>query len=310
MRGDLMQKLADAEAQLARFPYRGGTVAGPEEVQMAVQKAGELKQALEETMTSVQETRKQIATLEAQIASTPPRMTTAMRRTDNEQLMMQLNSTLLNLQLKRTELLQKFAPTYWQVQEVEQEIAKTQAAIDSANKTPLRDETTDRDPTYEWMRSELAKANTTLNTLYVRATSLSADSGEAEKRARKLNESSLQQQDLTRTVKNLEETYQLYLRKREEARIGDALDRMKILNVLVAQQPTVPVLPSGSTVVRMGLVLLLAIMLSIATALISEHLDRSLRTPEEVRHFLNIEVLAALPAGYGESAAGGGELQQ
>ena len=56
----------------------------------------------------------------------PSRLTTQVRTADNPQLMEQLKSTLLNLQLKRTELLQKFDPSYRLVQEVDTEIKQTQ----------------------------------------------------------------------------------------------------------------------------------------------------------------------------------------
>src|SRR2546429_5843810 len=42
--------------------------------------------------------------------------------------------------------------------------------IAAAEKAPLRDETTDRDPTYEALRAELAKSQTDLASLEARAT--------------------------------------------------------------------------------------------------------------------------------------------
>ena len=45
-------------------------------------------------------------------------------------------------------------------------------------------------------------------------------------------------------MKTAEDNYLLYLRKREEARISDALDGKKIVNVTIAEAATVPVLPS------------------------------------------------------------------
>ena len=56
-------------------------------------------------------------------------MTTVVRNSDNPQLLQQLKSTLLNLQLKRTELLTKYEPTYRLVQEVDQQIADAKNAI-------------------------------------------------------------------------------------------------------------------------------------------------------------------------------------
>ena len=53
-----------------------------------------------------------------------------------------------------------------------------------------------------------------------------------------------QQDDLVRDVKTAEDNYLLYLRKREEARISDALDSKRIVNVSIAEAATVPALPT------------------------------------------------------------------
>jgi len=49
---------------------------------------------------------------------------------------------------------------------------------------------------------------------------------------------------LQRDKKEAEDNYQLYAKKREEARIADELDRQKITNVSIAEAATVPQLPS------------------------------------------------------------------
>lgn len=84
------------------------------------------------------------------------------------QLMAQLQSSLLTLEQKRTELLTRHAPGDSVVQEVEQQIAQARAAIAAAAASPLRDETTDNDPTHEWIRTELARAEAELAALQAR----------------------------------------------------------------------------------------------------------------------------------------------
>ena len=51
-----------------------------------------------------------------------------------------------------------------------------------------------------------------------------------------------------REAKANEDNYLLYLHKREEARIEEALDRTRILNVGMVEQPTVPIAPVRSAV--------------------------------------------------------------
>src|SRR5437660_11364918 len=113
--------------------------------------------------------------------------------------MERLKSTLLDLQLKRSGLLTKFEPSYRPVQEVEQQIAQTKDAIAAAEKAPLRDETTDTDPTYEALRAELAKASTDLAALKARETAKAGMVRLYRAESERLDQQEVLQQDLLRT---------------------------------------------------------------------------------------------------------------
>jgi capsular polysaccharide biosynthesis protein len=208
--------------------------------------------------------------------------------------MEQLKSTLLNLQLKRTELLQKFDPSYRLVQEVDTEIKQTQAAIDSAGKSKVMDETTDSNPTYQWVDSELAKAQSQLSSEQARAQALSRSVQAYEEQASQLDQLEVTQDALLREKNIQEANYLLYMRKQEEARISDALDESRIINVAVVEPVAVPVVPSRSRALVLLLGLLAAIVVSLGVAGVAEYLDPSLRTSEDIKEFLDLPVLASV----------------
>jgi uncharacterized protein involved in exopolysaccharide biosynthesis len=222
-------------------------------------------------------------------------MVTQQRTLDNPQLLQQMKSTLLTLELKRTELLSKFDANYRPVQEVEKQIRETHAAIEAEKSAPLHDETTDQDPTHEWARSELVKAQTGLSGLRARMEADQAALAKYHSNARGLQQAAITQQDLVRAAKTEEENYLLYLRKQEEARINDALDRRGILNVAIAEAPTVPALPARSSWLYGLLSVFLAGTASIVLAFTSDFLDPSFRTPDEVTAYLESPVLASFP---------------
>lgn len=291
------KKLEEAEAKLAAFPrQQGGSVAGGLERDILVQKTGDLKIALQETRSEIAATQKRIIDLKRQLARTPERITTTLRQTDNAQLMQQLKTTLLNLELKRTELLQKYQPTYRLVVEVEEEIKNTKAAIAQAEAAPLRDTTTDRDATHVWMQGELAKAQAELSGLRGRELAMRSSISEFEGKAAELNDSSIAQSELQRNVKMLDESYQLYSRKAEEARIADALDSSKILNVSMVDPPTIPALPVTSPLVFLFGGVLAGLIFGTGSVLIAEYTNRSFRTPDDVRRWLEVAPVAAVPA--------------
>ena len=287
--------LQKAETLLTDFTRRGGIVSAQLQRDLILQRASDMEASLTQTRSAMAENEERINILRRQIADTPFRMTTQQRTADNAQLLQGMKSTLLSLELKRTELLTKFDPNYRTVKEVEQQIRQTRAAIEAEKSAPIRDETTDRDPTHEWARAELLKAQAELAGLQARAATEREAVLKYHNGAQHLQEASIVQQDLLRAVKTQEENYLLYLRKQEEARINDALDRRGIINVVVAEAPMVPALPARSRW-RYGLLsMCLAATASIGLAFAADFLDPSFRTPDEVTAALGVPVLAAFP---------------
>jgi uncharacterized protein involved in exopolysaccharide biosynthesis len=301
---DRYQKdLADAEAQLKQFSEQQDGVAPTLSRDITLQKLSEFRASLQQTREDIAGTEERIKTLEKQAGVTPERITTAKRESDDAQVLMSLKATLTQLELKRTELLTKYQPTYPLVQEVDKEIRDTQASIASEEANPLKEETTDRNATYAWINEELAKAKAEHSGLLAKATATQESIAKYEALAHDLEQKGLTEQDLQRTVKADEENYLLYLRKREQARMSEALDRTRILNVSIAEQPVAPTLPSNSPFPLLAGGIFLALVVAGSGVFLKEYLDPSFRTPAEVSDELKIPVLAAVPHGAGDSAA-------
>jgi uncharacterized protein involved in exopolysaccharide biosynthesis len=287
--------LAYEEAKLSNFGKDQGVVNPALEKEISVRKLADVEGDWKTTQANIAETRERIRKLKAQLGTQPSRETAQVRTSDNPQLMERMKTTLLDLELKRTELLTKFEPTYRPVQEVEQQIAQTKAAIAAAEKAPLRDETTDRDPTYETLRAELAKSQTDLASLEARVTATASLVRSYQTESEQLDNKELLHQDMVRAAKADEDNYMLYLHKQEEARISDALDRQRISNVVVAEPAVVPLLPQPRWLFALLLGGLGAALSSAMLAFVVDYWDPSLRTPEEVESLLGSPVVAAIP---------------
>ncbi len=207
-----------------------------------------------------------------------------------------MKTHLLELQLKRTDLLGRYEPSYRPVQEVERQIAETKASISAEALTPVRDETTDRDPNYEWARMEMEKAQVQWDGLRARQSDALAQVVSLRSFAQNMQTESLDQQDLMRAAKADEDNYLLYLHKREEARIGDSLDERRILNVAIVEPPVPPALPEHNIFLYFVLAFSLALAFTVAIAFTTEYFDPTIRTPDEAYGLLEVPVLAWLPA--------------
>ena len=139
--------------------------------------------------------------------------------------------------------------------------------------------------------------------LQARASAMAGALKTLEGKVQKLEGESVFQQDLLRTAKANEENYLLYHRKREEARIADALDQRKIINAAVAEAPIAPLVPASlPTSVKLLLAVVIATLVSVGLGFLMEYLDPSFRTPEEVREYLEIPLLATLPRKNGRAS--------
>ncbi len=167
------RELGAAEGRLLDLNNQG-IVAATLERDLALQKLSDSEANYRQIPVAIAETEQRIRKLETQLRSLPERTTTQVSTSDNQQLLEHLKTTLLTLQLKRTELLTKFQPTYRLVQEVDQQIAETKEAIRAEHLAPARQETTDKDPNRVWAEAELEKAQVELSGLTARAAAAGA----------------------------------------------------------------------------------------------------------------------------------------
>jgi uncharacterized protein involved in exopolysaccharide biosynthesis len=287
-------ELERLQQELVEFGRRESVVAPQAQKQSALEKIAQFEASEREVQTSILAAEQRVASLRAQAAAVPSRVTTQVRlRSD---VLSQLNSTLYDLQLKRTELLTRYAPSYRAVRDLDEQIEQTRRAIAQAAQEPIREEVTDENPTYKWLDAELAKANSELAGLRARASGLRATVQTYRQEAQELDRKGLAQESLVRAARNTEEQYELYLKKQEEARVADALDHQRILNVALAEPATVPSLASSDGWAKLLASFLMACLVSLGFGFLKDYLDPSFRTVEEVRATLGVPVLAALPS--------------
>jgi uncharacterized protein involved in exopolysaccharide biosynthesis len=302
---DMYQKrLENAETRMLEFARKQNVAAASLQKELAVQQEGTFLATLRTTEAAIAQTKEQIRQLEQAKSTTDPRVSTTERRSDNASLLANLKSGLNTLELQRTDYLAKYDPSYRLVQEVEQQIAETKAAIVAQEKGQLKDDTTDRNPVYAWADQELTKAKAALPPLQAQKDANAHNVATYNREALAYNEGEIKSSDLMREVKAEEQNYLLYLGKREQTRISDKLDEERVLNVVLAEPPTIPLVPTYSPLLLVIVSFLLAGLVSVGTALTADYLDSSFRTPDEVKEILRIPVFASIPVS--KPAAGNG----
>jgi len=297
--------LDEAQQRLMNFSRKRGVVSAELERDLTLQKLSEAESSELGVRASIAEAAERTHTLESKLRDLPEKRVVQVRNTDNQQLQEKLKSKLLELELRRTELLTRFQPSYRLVQEVNEQISQAKSAIEAEDLKPLRDETTEQDPEYQWAHSEALKSHVELQALNKRHGIAQTQIAGYRFAAQRLGESAIIQRDLEQKLKAAEDKYLLYLNKREEARIGDSLDENGILNVAVAEPPHVPVLPSWPLWSSTCMAFFGASLFSTSLAFAVDYFDPSLRTPEDVMYVLGTPVLATLPKAVPKPRLGG-----
>jgi len=289
------RQLEEAKRQLLGFTTEHGVVSAGLQRDLTLQKLSEVDASHRQANVDLAETEQRVSELKSQLEELPDRTTTQIRTADNPELLKELKSSLLTLELKRTQLLTKFEPNHRLVQEVDEQIAQANTAISAESQKPVRDETTDKSSQYEWAKSELQQAQVQLKALEARAAAVTTEEAAYRQMARKFGEDAITQEDLLGKEKTALEDYLLYVKKQEEARMDDALDERGIVNVAMALEPTAPALPVRSAWMVLALGFIAAGTTATGAAFVADYLNPLFRDPDDVVAYLNSPVLASLP---------------
>jgi uncharacterized protein involved in exopolysaccharide biosynthesis len=287
--------LTESEGQLVKFS-KMERIAAPEILRTDLaQELTAAEASLHHTRQSIAADRQRIENIKSQMAVTPARSFTIEASLSANLLLDQLHSTLLAAQLKRTQLLMKYDPSYPLVEEADAEIAETKEAIATADQAKYINTSTDRDQTFEYLRQDQAKTEADLASEEAKAVALQISIHDMQSQMVNLDAKAVEQGALLREAKANEGNYLLYLTKRERERTSDALDEKRIANVAIAVPAEVPVLPAHSPLSVMFAGFWIALLAAIVAGYLAELADSSFRTPSEVEELLNVTVLAAVP---------------
>ena len=169
---------------------------------------------------------KECARCTPRLVAFPPRTTRRMCASPTmHELLEKLKSRLLELQLKRTELahpLRAKLPSC--AGGGDARLARRCGAIEREEHAPVRDETTEKDPTTNGPRQSSKKRRSTCAACRRVPAPPRANCSIPESRRGSSAKHPSSRRTCSGPPRVAEESYLLYVRKREEARIGDALD--------------------------------------------------------------------------------------
>ena len=291
-------RLQDAEKKLGDFVEREQLTMPEDQIRAALKGASRGSESIAISQAKVRGLERRVAKLKEQLATAP-----AVQR-DLEKVNPTATGLAVELAKKeaeRADLLQHYMPDDRLVVDVNAQIATLAGRLaDAKVASVVGTERISVNPIRQELERRLLQSELNLADMSARVNGLEdkldQQADDATKEAVNLRQKSIELSRLEQEVSLAREAYQLYERKQEEARISEALDRERFLNVSVIDGPTMPLEPVN----KMNPLMLIAALiagtgLGAGTAVGLEFLGRNFKFEEQVEQYLELPVFAVIP---------------
>jgi uncharacterized protein involved in exopolysaccharide biosynthesis/Mrp family chromosome partitioning ATPase len=290
-------KLRQAEVELQDAKNTMGISSLEDQRLTAVNNIGMLELGIAQTEGQLAAAVARVAELEKLLEDIPATIVTEETTGFSDYAADLMRSRLYDLRLQEKDLAARHPNGDIRLEFIRQQVREGEAMLAKEKSTPMRTETrTGINAARKEMQIELFREQSSISALRSKLENGRQQVVDAKHALQRLNEAEHKIQGLQRQITLLTNGYNQYFEKLEEARIEQALKGERISNISILQAATLPVVPVGpGKMVRLALGLALAIAGAVGFAFLCEHLDHSIKTPEDVQEKLELPTLASIP---------------
>jgi uncharacterized protein involved in exopolysaccharide biosynthesis/Mrp family chromosome partitioning ATPase len=287
MRGEMHK----SELRLQAFKDKWNIVSIDDQKRHLLQQVTQTEAALRESQVVVAETEVRIAKLKERLAGQQEAIPLT-NVSERNPMLDQLKNRLMQMELEYSQ----YVPDSPAAGELVREIAAVRARLQAESAKVTGAATSGLNQTYQELKRGLVMEEGRRESLRPRLSELTKQFKAYRDSLNTLDQREMELQGLMREVKVKQEAFDIYLKKEEESRINEVLDRKGISNVTAiehAAAPQKPVRPRKFLNLMIGL--LIGLIGGFGSAYVSEYMRRSFVTREEVEEDLKRPVIAALP---------------
>jgi uncharacterized protein involved in exopolysaccharide biosynthesis len=290
----LKDKLYASEDALRAFQLQHGITDLPAQKQALVARLSDLQGQYQRTSTELAFAREQVTALENQMRSTPGRIDKETRSVQNLALQ-QLKPQVMQLKAERAELLARYQPTSQRIQQIDAKIAAAERILEHEDHLEVQERSSDLNPVWVTIDTNLQDARVKAASLEASLNTMNSQIQSGHAALDQMVNDAIEMGRLERQVATDRDTYLSYVRKGEEARTAQALNLNKILNVSIAQPPSLPLRPDFPKVwLNLIAGLMLGAMLGLGVAYLEEAQDERIFSAATIADVADIETIAIL----------------
>ncbi|HVN86581.1 MAG TPA: Wzz/FepE/Etk N-terminal domain-containing protein [Candidatus Binatia bacterium] len=293
---ELEKQLRRAEDALKEYADREGVVSPKDEIQSMIVASGAIDKSLRDVNATLSGAEEKLRAVQQQL-SDQPAVIKKQQTLNVNPVVTQLSRQLVDRQVDRVTLLRKYTERDRHVRDSEQEIAEIQSQLNEELRdrptivasqelvaNPLRD---DRLKTVLDLEADLKEQR-------AQRAALEEDAVRTGRRLIALRQKALEYDRLDQAVQNRRDAFELYVKREQEARIGEAMDQERLVNVDVVQRPALPLRRSDNQRLSVVLSLVSGLAVSLGGTFGLEYLNRALRSEHDVEQYLGLPVLGSI----------------
>ena len=293
-RENFATRLAEAEKAMEAFKLKNDITVIDEQKLLLLRNQAELETARRDTASRLREATARLDNLNGSLGKVA-RTVPLYSESTSTPAIETAKARLLELELRRNELMAKYSPNSRFVTDVNNQIALVRQFLAQETRQGPSTQRVGANPTYEGLQAEAIRLRAEVDSLRARQTTLDGQVAALEDRRARLEQLEREYRELALNRQILEQQYQAYAAKAEEARIMEDLDSRQAANIRIVERAVPPTEGRNLQPLIIALGLVAALMTALAAALFREFTRTTLVTPEAAERSLGLPVLVAVP---------------
>ncbi|MBC8165303.1 MAG: hypothetical protein H7Y20_05445 [Bryobacteraceae bacterium] len=288
-------ELAGLEKQVAAIRPGANMAAVNVERELLVRQATDAEAEWRRARAAEADASARVKSQAEQLQDLPGRVITDERSSVNLNAIGTLRSHVLELQLKRTAILQKYQPTHVLVKQAESELAQAETMLQKETSAATQERTTSVNIVAQNLEKEYRVSRSLLSSSTALKSSLEADLKDWRARAERLKLDAVTLEHLERSRRATEDSLSVYRKRLEEARAQEAMSHVRIVNVVPVEAPGVdcsPVKPNTRLLLRLAIGL--GLILALAFGFLLEIIDPRVRSEADVESCVGVPLLVTV----------------
>jgi uncharacterized protein involved in exopolysaccharide biosynthesis len=299
------QKLRASEEALRQFEERTALVNTNVQMEAYSRQLADAEQNILKARYDILDKQAKMTSNKAHLQSLPERIITSQTFRANP-MAETLQLRLLELETEREKLLQSYTDSDRRVHDIDARIATLRQRLEAQPAWVAAGETLQPHPLRSNLQESIAATEASLSRLKLNQQEAAEQVGLLRGRIAEIARQAVDRGVLTREVRTHEDAYLLYLKKVEEARISEAMDQQKMMNVTIAEEASPAMAPLTKKRLAYIFTLMVGLVGGVGSGFLREFFDESVKTAADVTSRTALPVLASIPEENGGSKKNGG----